>query len=166
MKEKGKELQNFQECTLCFLVKEDKILLAMKKRGFGVGKWNGVGGKVKDDENLKTTVQREIWEEISVKPLEFKKVAVLDFLFPEAPRDINWNQRVNVFLVTQWEGEPTESEEMRPQWFFKNKLPFDKMWNDDSLWLLRVLKGEILKGEFTFASDQETIQNYTLKKDK
>ena len=29
--------------TLCFLVKGEMILLAMKKRGFGAGRWNGVG---------------------------------------------------------------------------------------------------------------------------
>ena len=164
MKEREKSPQNLQECTLCFLIKENQILLAMKKRGFGVGKWNGVGGKVKDGENLEKTVQRETWEEIDVKPVEFKKVAVLDFLFPELPKDINWNQRVNVFLVTKWEGEPTESEEMKPQWFKMDKIPFKSMWNDDLLWLPRVLQGEILKGRFTFAQDQETIKNYAIKK--
>lgn len=164
MKEKERKPQNLQECTLCFLVKEDKILLAMKKRGFGKGKWNGIGGKVKEGENVEQALVRETFEEIGVKPMNFKKVAVLDFLFPEAPEDINWNQQVNVFLVEEWEGEPTESEEMKPQWFSVDKLPFESMWNDDPLWLPRVLKGEILKCEFTFASDQETIKNYAIKK--
>ena len=27
--------------TLCFCVRGDSVLLAMKKRGFGGGKWNG-----------------------------------------------------------------------------------------------------------------------------
>jgi mutator protein MutT len=124
---KEKEPQNLQECTLCFLVKENQILLAMKKRGFGVGKWNGVGGKLKVGESLKKALQREAWEEIGVKPIKFKKVALLDFLFPETPNDINWNQRMNVFLVTEWEGEPSESEEMKPEWFPVNQLPFDSM---------------------------------------
>jgi hypothetical protein len=31
--------------TLCFCLKNDLVLLAMKKRGFGTGKWNGYGGK-------------------------------------------------------------------------------------------------------------------------
>jgi len=163
MKEKGQQPQNLQECTLCFLIKENQILLAMKKRGFGVGKWNGVGGKVKDDENIKQAVQRETWEEIGVKPTEFKKVAVLDFLFPESPKDINWNQRVNVFLVDKWKGEPIESEEMKPQWFAIDKIPFTSMWSDDFLWLPRVLQGEVLKGKFIFAQDQETIKNHSIR---
>jgi hypothetical protein len=38
--------------TLCFLIRVDEdgkpcsLLLALKKRGFGAGKWNGPGGKV------------------------------------------------------------------------------------------------------------------------
>jgi hypothetical protein len=31
--------------TLLFLQKDDELLLAMKKRGFGAGRWNGVGGR-------------------------------------------------------------------------------------------------------------------------
>ncbi len=34
------------QTTLCFLLKGDEILLALKKRRFGTGKWNGVGGKI------------------------------------------------------------------------------------------------------------------------
>ena len=33
--------------TLVFLRNGSKVLLGMKKRGFGVGKWNGFGGKVR-----------------------------------------------------------------------------------------------------------------------
>ena len=32
--------------TLVIIVEPSRILLGMKKRGFGVGKWNGFGGKV------------------------------------------------------------------------------------------------------------------------
>ena len=34
--------------TLSYFVQDGQVLLAMKKRGFGMGKWNGPGGKVKD----------------------------------------------------------------------------------------------------------------------
>jgi hypothetical protein len=32
--------------TLCIVHQNDKVLLGMKKRGFGMGRWNGFGGKV------------------------------------------------------------------------------------------------------------------------
>ena len=42
------------ETTLSLLKKDNKILLGMKKRGFGEGKYNGVGGKLKENENTRT----------------------------------------------------------------------------------------------------------------
>ena len=39
--------------TLLFLRRDGQILLAMKKRGFGEGKWNGVGGKVEPGETAR-----------------------------------------------------------------------------------------------------------------
>ena len=51
-----------KQATLCPLIKDDQILLAMKKRGFGVGKWNGVGGKVEKGEEIIDAAIREIKE--------------------------------------------------------------------------------------------------------
>lgn len=38
--------------TLVFVRNRDKILLGLKKRGFGSGKWNGFGGKVMPGERI------------------------------------------------------------------------------------------------------------------
>ncbi|MBI2030953.1 NUDIX domain-containing protein, partial [Candidatus Kaiserbacteria bacterium] len=53
-----------KQTTLCFLVGYDRMCLAMKKRGFGTGKWNGVGGKVHDGETIEQAAVREVHEEI------------------------------------------------------------------------------------------------------
>jgi 8-oxo-dGTP diphosphatase/8-oxo-dGTP diphosphatase/2-hydroxy-dATP diphosphatase len=56
----------------------------MKKRGFGIGKWNGVGGKFdfkKRDKNIVDTAVRETEEEIGVKIKNFEKTAALRFHF-------------------------------------------------------------------------------------
>lgn len=37
--------------TLCIVRKDSKVLLGMKKRGFGEGCWNGFGGKVTEGED-------------------------------------------------------------------------------------------------------------------
>jgi 8-oxo-dGTP pyrophosphatase MutT (NUDIX family) len=66
--------------TLLFLITEDKILLAMKKRGFGTGKWNGVGGKIESGESLEAALVRECQEEIGVTPTSWRPVAELDFV--------------------------------------------------------------------------------------
>src|SRR3989338_4960211 len=84
--------------TLCLLLKEGKILLAMKKRGFGVGKWNGVGGKVEAGESIKLAAARELKEEIGVDFLEehLEETGNIKFYFDNKPE---WNQHVHIFTV-------------------------------------------------------------------
>jgi ADP-ribose pyrophosphatase YjhB (NUDIX family) len=71
------------QTTLCFLVRGDEVLLAMKKRSFGIGKWNGVGGKVLEGESIAAAAVREIKEEIDVVVAEedLRPVGVLSFIY-------------------------------------------------------------------------------------
>ncbi len=147
-----------RQATLCLLLKDDQILLAMKKRGFGVGRWNGVGGKVDEsaDKSVLDNILREAKEEIGVDLINLEKVGLFHFSFPHKPE---WDQDVHVFVAREWKGEPTETEEMKPQWFNQDKIPYDQMWEDDTLWLPRVLKGEKLEAEFVFAEGDKIISH-------
>ena len=49
--------------TLVLLRQENWVLLGMKKRGFGVGKWNGFGGKLEPGETVVEAAAREVREE-------------------------------------------------------------------------------------------------------
>ncbi len=123
----------------------------MKKRGFGINRWNGVGGKVREqEETIEEAARRETKEEIDVLVKELKKVAELSFYFPHNPA---WNQLAHVYLTEKWTGEPKESEEMNPKWFLKDEIPFEKMWPDDIFWLLEVIKGNSLKAFFKFGEN-------------
>jgi ADP-ribose pyrophosphatase YjhB (NUDIX family) len=143
-----------KQATLLFLLKENQILLAMKKRGFGQGRWNGYGGKPNPDENILDTAIRETQEEISVTPKNISQVATLDFYFKNKTE---WDQQVLVFITHDWEGEPTESEEMKPQWFDLDKIPFDSMWPDDPFWIPLVLSGKKLHAKFTFGENDVVL---------
>jgi len=151
-----------QQKTLCLLIKEKngqkEILLAMKKRGFGINKWNGTGGKFdpeKGDRNLVDTAIRETQEEISVKIKNLEKRVVLSFYFPHKPK---WNQEVYVYWVKEWEGEGQESEETKPQWFKEKNIPYNKMWDDDQYWLPHFLKGIKFKAKFVFNQENKVIE--------
>lgn len=153
-----------KHATLCFLLKEKEILLAMKKRGFGVNKWNGTGGKVNLNESIENAAIRETKEEINVQIEKFKKVAELDFYFLEESKK-DWSQKVHAYLVTNWQGKPSETEEMKPQWFKLNEIPFNQMWEDDEIWLPHVLNHNFITGEFYFDNKQK-LQSYSIKKTK
>ncbi|MFH1053322.1 MAG: 8-oxo-dGTP diphosphatase [Candidatus Woesearchaeota archaeon] len=145
--------------TLVYLVKGEHILLGMKKRGFGKGKWNGLGGKLNSEETLAKAAVREVKEEIGVDLSEenLRKVGELDFFFTNAPKGEEWDQKVHVYLIDKWIGEPIETEEIKPEWFDMKDLPFSSMWADDPHWMPLVLSGEKVKGRFTFGEDNEKI---------
>ncbi len=143
--------------TLLFLLKDDQVLLAMKKRGFGVGRYNGVGGKPEPDESIEQTLVRETQEEIGVTPTEFDKVAVLTFdeLFKGEPAIM----RIHVYTATKWEGTPIETEEMKPKWFSKDQLPYDTMWPSDLIWLPRIVKGEKLNANIELDENDKMVSH-------
>lgn len=143
-------------CTLVFLLRGDEILLAMKKRGFGAGHWNGVGGKIDPGETVEQALVRESQEEINVAPTKWQKVAEHDFLM-DTDTDQPYHMYVHTFVATKWKGEPTESEEMAPQWFKIPDIPFDSMWPDDPFWLPLVLDGQQIVGEYTFDSNNAML---------
>lgn len=145
-------MQKLPNTTLIFLVKRqngtvNEICLAMKKRSFGAGRWNGVGGKLLEGETIESAAIREAQEEIGVTIKNLQKVAELEFHFPHNP---SWDQLTHTFFVEEWEGEPAESEEMKPEWFTVDKIPFESMWPDDIFWLPEVIKGQNLQAMFTF----------------
>lgn len=134
-----------KQFSLLLLRRDGEILLAMKKRGFGSGRWNGVGGKLEQGETPEEAAVRECQEEIGVTPSNLEHVAVHDFLFPSG-EDI----QVHTYMSEEWQGEPRETEEMRPQWFKLGKIPYEEMWQDDIMWLPFVLQGKHVRTKFTF----------------
>lgn len=106
---------------------------------------------------------RELREECGVKAeaKELKKAAECLFLFPSVPEDQNWNQNMHVFLLSKWEGTPTETEEMKPVQMEAEKLPFEQMWEADQHWIPEVLKGKQIKAKFVY-NEQQQHQRYLL----
>lgn len=144
-----------QQLTLSFLVKENTICLALKKRGFGEGNWNGYGGKLEEGEGILESAVREIEEEstVIVKPEDLCKVAIVHFRFEDGK-----HLEVHTFFTKVWNGEPEETEEMAPKWFSFVEIPYKHMWEDDQYWLPRALIGEKLRGNVWFDHTERHIK--------
>ena len=151
------------QTTLTFVFnKTGKILLAMKKRGFGEGKWNGAGGKLEEGESIEQAAVRELheeaWVEVTTEKLE--NVGVLHCFFTANPEN---NRDVHVFVVRDYTGAVEETEEMRPQWFGTDEMPYDDMWDGDKYWIPRLLDGEKIEFELVFDEDgyvEEYVEIY------
>jgi 8-oxo-dGTP pyrophosphatase MutT (NUDIX family) len=148
-----------KQVTLCIPVKGNKILLGMKKKGFGEGNYNGFGGKLEQNEEIEEAVIRELREEVGLITThnELKKAGEVTFFFPTVPEDKNWNQTVHIFFIEKWTGNPEETEEMKPEWFERDKIPYNKMWESDQHWMPLILNGKYVTATFTYNEKKELI---------
>jgi len=136
--------------TLCIVHDADggRVLLGMKKKGFGAERWNGFGGKVEPGETVVAAAIRELQEEAGIEAVAIMPQARLRFTHDVDDRELD----VHVFLVSEFSGEPVETDEMSPKWFAVEEIPYDAMWQDDRHWLPRFLAGEALMGKFHFVN--------------
>lgn len=143
--------------TLCLVTEDGKVLLGMKKRGFGAGRWNGFGGKVGAEESIEDAACRELFEEAGITATRIEKRGVMLFDFVGDPEVLE----VHLYHVAAYQGVPAESEEMAPKWFRHAEIPFEQMWPDDRHWMPRFLNGERFRGVFHF-EDQNTLLSFEL----
>ncbi len=145
---------------------EDVILGLRKKVSFGLGEnlISGIGGKVGDikgleNESLEDALIREFKEEVKVVPKEFKEIGKIKFIFPKKPK---WNQLVHAYLITQCEGEPQETEVIKPLSFKVDKLPFSRMWDDNKFWVPSLLEGRAFNAEFTYSDNNKQVDSLSI----
>lgn len=141
--------------TLCLATRDGKILLGMKKRGFGAGRWNGFGGKVEVGESIEKGAIREMREESGMNIREMEKVGIHEFEFADKPGEI---LEVHVFRINEWTGDPTETEEMKPRWFSFDEIPYQEMWPDDIHWLPTFLEDRKFRTKFLFGEDDVVLE--------
>lgn len=144
--------------TLCIIHRHPMVLLGMKKRGLGMGKWNGFGGKVQEGETIKEAALREIREEAGIVAKGIERRGIIDFEFKGNPEILE----VHIFKSDKFSGEPAESEEMKPQWFRVSEIPFANMWPDDRHWLPLFLQNKKFQGKFLF-DDHDNILEMKLE---
>lgn len=131
--------------TLLFLIDGPQVLLIHKKTGHGAGKINAPGGKVEAGESPQACAVREVREEVGIMvetPRLHAELAFADSLGSQ------WFG--HVFVARAYRGEPVETAEARPIWYPLNAIPYGRMWEDDRVWLPRVVAGERIRGRFLF----------------
>ncbi|KAL5523560.1 hypothetical protein ACEPAG_7733 [Sanghuangporus baumii] len=109
-----RELRRFKPFTNVFVCdrKNGRLLLGMKKRGFGKNMYNGFGGKLEPNESPMEAAIRELKEEAGISA-NLEECGVL--LFVNASTE--YCHYVHMYRAYEYEGEPVETEEMHPHWF-------------------------------------------------
>ena len=140
-----------EESVLIFVRNRDKgnILLIHKKTGLGAGLINAPGGRIEAGETPERAACREIEEEvgISVKNPELGGELYFEFANGHSIRGY-------VYQTCSWAGKPSESIEAKPFWCPELKIPYHKMWMDDSFWLPHLLADRPFRGRFIFKGEK------------
>eukprot|EP00054_Salpingoeca_dolichothecata_P022190 m.144576 g.144576 ORF g.144576 m.144576 type:complete len:160 (-) comp24256_c1_seq1:119-598(-) len=113
-----------------------------------------LGGKVEANETIAQAAQRELKEEANIEMLDPTNIGLLLFEFKGDPK---WLE-VHVFRCTKYSGTITESEEMKPQWFSKDNIPFASMWKDDGYWFPLMLASKPFTGYFLFEGQTKVLE--------
>lgn len=132
--------------TLAIVVRDGRVCLGHKKRGFGRGWYNGFGGKVRHGEDVLAAAKRELDEEAGVSATVWEPRGTLTFTFKGQPDEL----MVHLFTVSDLTGEPVETGEMRPEWFAVGEVPYHQMWPADRHWMPIVLAGSSVRASFHY----------------
>ena len=148
--------QAVDRATLVFVVQGDDILLIEKKRGLGAGKVNGPGGKVDPGETVEQCAIRECREELGIEVSELEQLGEHRFQFTNGYSIHCW-----VYRSAGFSGTPVETPEAKPLWRPVNDIPFERMWEDDRIWLPLLLKGQAFRANWIF--DEDSMLDHELE---
>ena len=143
------QIQYTEKAVLCFIRDGDRLLLIHKKTGLGAGLINGPGGRINPGETPRQAAVRETEEETGLTPQFLEHVGELAFVFTDG-----YSLYGYVFFAFGYEGNMRETEEADPFWCPLSEIPYDRMWEDDSVWLPRALNGERVKGCFIYDGER------------
>jgi len=145
-----------EKAVLCFVIDNNQILLIHKKTGLGAGKINGPGGRIDPGETPLKAAIRETTEETGITPINPVQRADLSFVFTNG-----YSLHGSAFITEKWQGTLTETDEANPFWCPLEEMPWDQMWEDDPLWLPKVLDGKYASGRFIF--DEDAMLSHWIK---
>src|SRR6056297_957593 len=138
-----------ETAVLCYIFKDEQVLLIHKKRGLGKGKVNAPGGRIDPGETPVQTAVRELQEEVGLTPLEPYEVGQLSFVFTNG-----YSLKGHVFFAHEYEGELVETDEADPFWIPVEEIPYERMWEDDADWLPMAMDSKFVNARFIFDGER------------
>ena len=140
--------------TLVYPIKEDKILLGLKKLRIGQGTYVGFGGRVDSNESIEEAAVRELKEECGLIASTTNLVDRGYLKIHNPKYETLGVLRIHIFTLTSWKGRVCETEEMKPQWFRRKSFLWHKMRESEAYWLPAVLNGRKVQVEIWYDTNE------------
>ena len=148
---------NQRNAVIVYLLDEGNILLAKSNYRQGKITWNGISGYIEKHESPEQAAIRELYEEIKVRVYEsdLEKAGVIHHKLLKNNALIN-DFSMTIFTCRRWQGEPTITPGIVPQWYSYEDIPYTDMFDDDKEWLPKVLDHEQVIVEVVSTEDDQT----------
>ncbi|CAN5191435.1 hypothetical protein BH09PAT1_BH09PAT1_6760 [soil metagenome] len=147
-----------QQAILCFLIRDDEILLAESNYRPDKKTWNGITGFVTDTKKLDYDTSKILFDAIKVRTYasDLKKVGVMH-LYTISDEHIQEKALTqSIFICKKWQGEPRFAGNFRPRWYTFDTIPYDDMFEDTKEWLPKIIDGEKLIIEILSQTNDDT----------
>jgi 8-oxo-dGTP diphosphatase len=124
--------------TLAYVLSPDKKAVLMVHRegrpeDIHIGKYNGLGGKLEREEDVFSSIKRELYEEALIIPKEIILRGTINWT-SFGPKEEDWLGFI--FLVSSFEGKPPDKNvEGRLVWVPQEELSTLPMWEGDRYFL-------------------------------
>lgn len=143
------EMEYKKHAVVTYIFDKNQVLLIEKKRGLGAGKINVPGGHIEDGETPVEAAIRETKEEVH---LHINKPHFVGYLYFHFTNGLT--MKGYVYRTKQYSGEMKETDEAKPFWCPIENIPYNKMWEDDGVWIPEMLKGRMFRAFFHFDDDK------------
>lgn len=140
------------DCCICLITREiirnkrhiKQYLMVRNNRGMNAGLFNFPGGKINEDELVEKCNTREVFEETGLKLTNPVPCGRFDICFAKPTEDWVQGEKIRVFIFHSdtFEGkirnpmlkEGEKFPEVKAFWCDEEKIPFDKMRDNDKIW--------------------------------
>ncbi len=148
------------ETTTCHIIKGNRILLKRATRGISKGKWNAPGGKIDKGETPEGSVIREVFEETGLRIRRPFFHGELNFYLKGRARPY---VHMYLFSARRSSGKARSTVEGRVKWFDIREIPYDRMWQDDRVWVQLMMEGMRFDADFNFDEKNEKLVSCSIR---
>jgi len=152
--------KDYQETVLCYIFKDDEVLMLKKnevKGDMNSSKWLGVGGHIEENESPDDAILRETKEETGLTLTSYDLLGTIKFYM-----NGKYTEKIYVYAGYEVKGEMISCDEGLLQFFKKDEILNLSLWEGDKIFLRPLLENKKFKCSLYY--NDEKLINYKIKK--
>lgn len=151
--------KDYQETVLCYIFKDDEVLMLKKnevKGDMNSSKWLGVGGHIEENESPDDAILRETKEETGLTLTSYDLLGTIKFYM-----NGKYTEKIYVYAGYEVKGEMIACDEGLLQFFKKDEILNLSLWEGDKIFLRPLLENKKFKCSLYY--NDEKLINYKIK---